>query len=79
MPKPRILHVGPCPDGDQGPLVRGIAARGKLGAARACNIRVTNKPDVLTNDVAGLAAAMMLVRSGGMIGAQAWMRDGSWA
>lgn len=50
-----------------------------LDAARARGIRVTNTPDVLTNDVADLGVAMMLVQSRGMIGAEAWVRDGSWA
>lgn len=49
-----------------------------LDAARARGIRVTNTPDVLTNDVADLGVAMMLVQSRGMIGAEAWVRDGSW-
>lgn len=50
-----------------------------IHAARARNIRVTNTPDVLTNDVADLGVAMMLVQSRGMIGAETWVRDGSWA
>jgi lactate dehydrogenase-like 2-hydroxyacid dehydrogenase len=50
-----------------------------LEAARARNIRVTNTPDVLTNDVADLGVAMMLVQSRGMIGAETWVRDGSWS
>lgn len=50
-----------------------------LGAARARGIRVTNTPDVLTRDVADLGVAMMLAQSRGMIGAEAWVRDGSWA
>lgn len=50
-----------------------------LDAARARNIRVTNTPDVLTADVADLAVAMMLSLSRGMIGAERWVRDGSWA
>jgi lactate dehydrogenase-like 2-hydroxyacid dehydrogenase len=50
-----------------------------LAAAKARGIRVTNTPDVLTNDVADLGVAMMLVQSRGMIGAEAWVRDGSWA
>jgi lactate dehydrogenase-like 2-hydroxyacid dehydrogenase len=50
-----------------------------LNAARARCIRVTNTPDVLTNDVADLGVAMMLVQSRGMIGAETWVRDGSWA
>jgi lactate dehydrogenase-like 2-hydroxyacid dehydrogenase len=49
-----------------------------LDAARARGIRVTNTPGVLTNDVADLGVAMMLVQSRGMIGAEAWVRDGSW-
>jgi lactate dehydrogenase-like 2-hydroxyacid dehydrogenase len=50
-----------------------------LDACRARGIRVTNTPDVLTNDVADLGVAMMLVQSRGMIGAETWARDGSWA
>ncbi|GAA2814801.1 lactate dehydrogenase-like 2-hydroxyacid dehydrogenase [Aminobacter aminovorans] len=46
---------------------------------RARGIRVTNTPDVLTNDVADLGVAMMLCQSRGVIGAEAWVRDGSWA
>lgn len=50
-----------------------------LGACRERGIRVTNTPDVLTNDVADLGVAMMLVQSRGMIGAETWVKDGSWA
>jgi lactate dehydrogenase-like 2-hydroxyacid dehydrogenase len=50
-----------------------------LDACRARGIRVTNTPDVLTRDVADLGVAMMLVQSRGMIGAERWVRDGSWA
>ncbi|MCY1706334.1 2-hydroxyacid dehydrogenase [Pannonibacter sp. SL95] len=49
-----------------------------LAACRARGIRVTNTPDVLTNDVADLGVAMMLVQSRGMIGAETWVKDGSW-
>jgi lactate dehydrogenase-like 2-hydroxyacid dehydrogenase len=45
---------------------------------RARGIRVTNTPDVLTKDVADLGVAMMLCQSRGVIGAEAWVRDGSW-
>ncbi len=50
-----------------------------LGACRARGIRVTNTPDVLTGDVADLGVAMMLAQSRGIIGAERWVRDGSWA
>ncbi|WP_404401383.1 2-hydroxyacid dehydrogenase [Pelagibacterium halotolerans] len=50
-----------------------------LDACRERGIRVTNTPDVLTNDVADLGVAMMLAQSRGMIGAESWVRDGSWA
>lgn len=50
-----------------------------LAACKARGIRVTNTPDVLTNDVADLGVAMMLVQSRGMIGAETWVKDGSWA
>lgn len=49
-----------------------------LAACRARGIRVTNTPDVLTNDVADLGVAMMLAQSRGILGAEAWVRDGSW-
>lgn len=49
-----------------------------LEAAKARGIRVTNTPDVLTKDVADLGVAMMLCQSRGMIGAESWVRDGSW-
>ncbi len=50
-----------------------------LAACRARGIRVTNTPDVLTKDVADLGVAMMLALSRGVVGADAWVRDGSWA
>ncbi len=50
-----------------------------LDACRERSIRVTNTPDVLTNDVADLGVAMMLCLSRGMIGAESWVKDGSWA
>ncbi|MEJ8474264.1 2-hydroxyacid dehydrogenase [Roseibium algae] len=50
-----------------------------LAACRDHGIRVTNTPDVLTKDVADLGVAMMLVQSRGMIGAESWVRDGSWS
>lgn len=49
-----------------------------LEACKARGIKVTNTPDVLTNDVADLGVAMMLCLSRGMIGAETWVRDGSW-
>ena len=50
-----------------------------LATCREKGIRVTNTPDVLTNDVADLGIAMMLCQSRGMIGAETWVKDGSWA
>ncbi|MCW1920718.1 2-hydroxyacid dehydrogenase [Rhodobacter sp. KR11] len=50
-----------------------------LAACRARGIRVTNTPDVLTEDCADLGVAMMLALTRGVIGAEAWVRDGSWA
>ena len=50
-----------------------------LVAAKERGIRVTNTPDVLTQDVADLAVAMMLCQSRGTIGAERWVRDGSWS
>lgn len=50
-----------------------------LAACRERGIRVTNTPDVLTRDVADLGVAMMLAQSRGIVGAERWVRDGSWA
>jgi lactate dehydrogenase-like 2-hydroxyacid dehydrogenase len=50
-----------------------------LRTAGERGIRVTNTPDVLTNDVADLGIAMMLCLSRGMIGAERWVKDGKWA
>lgn len=50
-----------------------------LAAARARGIRVTNTPDVLTEDVADLGVAMMLAQGRGVVAAEGWVRDGSWA
>ncbi|UWU17582.1 2-hydroxyacid dehydrogenase (plasmid) [Rhizobium sullae] len=49
-----------------------------LAACRERGIGVTNTPDVLTSDVADLGVAMMLCLSRGMIGAESWVKDGSW-
>ena len=50
-----------------------------LDACRARGIQVTNTPDVLNGDCADLAVGMALCLSRGMVGAEAWARDGSWA
>ena len=50
-----------------------------IAACKDKGISVTNTPDVLTGDVADLGVAMMLCHSRGMIGAETWVRDGSWA
>lgn len=50
-----------------------------LAACKERGIAVTNTPDVLTEDVADLGIAMMLCQSRGMIGAEQWVRDGSWS
>ena len=49
-----------------------------LDAARDRNIRVTNTPDVLTQDVADFGVAMMLAASRGIVGAERWIRSGAW-
>jgi lactate dehydrogenase-like 2-hydroxyacid dehydrogenase len=50
-----------------------------LAACRARGIRVTNTPDVLTDDVADAAVAMMLAVTRGVVPAEAWVRSGDWA
>jgi lactate dehydrogenase-like 2-hydroxyacid dehydrogenase len=50
-----------------------------LPACAARGIRVTNTPDVLTDDVADLAVAMLLSLVRGVVPAEAWVRSGDWA
>ena len=50
-----------------------------LSACKDHGVRVTNTPDVLTEDVADLGVAMMLCQSRGMIGAEDWVKSGAWA
>ncbi len=76
VPKPLI---------DQLPNLELVAVYGvgfdgvDLDACRARNIRVTNTPDVLTDDVADVAVGMMLAHYRGLVGADAWVRGGQWA
>ncbi len=48
-------------------------------AASDRGIPVTNTPDVLSGDVADLAAGMLLARARNMVAADAWVRSGNWA
>jgi len=48
-------------------------------AASARDIRVTNTPDVLNDDVADLAVGMILMQSRRMEAASGWVRSGNWA
>lgn len=50
-----------------------------LPACAARGIRVTNTPDVLTDDVADLAVAMLLGLVRRIVPAEAWVRSGDWA
>ncbi|WP_227270129.1 2-hydroxyacid dehydrogenase [Roseobacter weihaiensis] len=47
--------------------------------ATAKGIKVSNTPDVLTEDVADLAVGMVIAQSRGMVGASDWIRSGNWA
>ncbi|MEO0381670.1 MAG: 2-hydroxyacid dehydrogenase, partial [Pseudomonadota bacterium] len=47
--------------------------------ATSKGIRVSNTPDVLTEDVADLAVGMLIAGSRGMIGASDWIRSGQWS
>lgn len=49
-----------------------------LDTCRARNIRVTNTPDVLTNDVADFGVGMMFALSRGIVGGENWVRSGNW-
>jgi lactate dehydrogenase-like 2-hydroxyacid dehydrogenase len=50
-----------------------------LPSCRARGIRVTNTPDVLTEDVADIAVAMLLALVRRVGPAEAWVRSGDWA
>jgi lactate dehydrogenase-like 2-hydroxyacid dehydrogenase len=50
-----------------------------VAAATARGIKVTNTPDVLNDDVADLAVAMLIMQSRQMEQASAWARSGNWA
>lgn len=50
-----------------------------LPSCRARGIAVTNTPDVLTDDVADAAVAMMLAVTRGVVAGDAWVRSGNWA
>lgn len=47
--------------------------------ATSKGIKVTNTPDVLTNDVADLAVGMLIALSRNIVGASDWVRSGQWA
>ncbi len=49
-----------------------------LDAARARGIRVTNTPDVLTGDVADIAAGLTLALLRGVVGGDHHVRSGAW-
>lgn len=50
-----------------------------ISAANARNIKVTNTPDVLNDDVADLAVAMAIMQRREMVQASDWVRSGKWA
>lgn len=50
-----------------------------IAAATARGITVTNTPDVLNDDVADLALALLIAESRRMNGAEGWLRAGGWA
>lgn len=50
-----------------------------VAAATKRGIKVTNTPDVLNDDVADLAVAMMIMQGREMLQANAWAHSGNWA
>lgn len=50
-----------------------------VAAAKARGIRVTNTPDVLTEEVADMAIGLLLAAARRIPAGDAWVRDGSWA
>jgi lactate dehydrogenase-like 2-hydroxyacid dehydrogenase len=60
-------------------VVYGVGYDGiDMDACLEKGVKVTNTPDVLTGDVADLGVAMMLAQARRIIGAERWVRDGSW-
>lgn len=51
----------------------------RTDAADAAGVRVTNTPDVLNDDVADLAVAMLLMQQRRMLAGDAHVRSGAWA
>ncbi len=49
-----------------------------VNAAKARGIRVTNTPDVLTEEVADMAMGLLLAAARRIPAGDAWVRDGSW-
>ena len=49
-----------------------------VAAAKARGIRVTNAPDVLTEEVADMAIALLLAAARRIPAGDAWVRDGTW-
>ena len=70
---------------DQFPNLRLIANFGvgydtiDVAHATSRGIKVTNTPDVLTDDVADLAVGMLIACSRDIIGASNWVTSGNWA
>ncbi|MDV7142886.1 2-hydroxyacid dehydrogenase [Tropicimonas sp. TH_r6] len=69
-------------------LLQGLGLVAKFGvgfeaidvaAARARGVRVTNTPDVLSDDVADLAVAMLIAQARRMLPATRYLRAGRWA
>ena len=50
-----------------------------VAAARARGVRITNTPDVLSDDVADLAVALLIAQSRELVQAARWLREGRWA
>lgn len=50
-----------------------------VGYANSKGIKVSNTPDVLTDDVADLAVGMLLALNRDIIGASNWVHNGNWA
>lgn len=79
-------HVG-CPSAlmEQLPSLGIVAINGvgfdkvDLNLAKSRGVRVTNTPDVLTDDVADLAVGLIISLLRGIPSAHAHVRDGSWA
>ena len=68
-----------CPKLESSPATASASTRSTRKGARARGVRVTNTPDVLTEDVADFAFALILAHMRKVVAGDAHVRSGAWA